>query len=153
MTDKTKISKWGFGVFALYGGFVFFILALVLYVSLQDIQLVEKDYYQKDLAYQDQIDRIDRTNLLSDKPTIDISGENGNILVKFPIQKNENIEGTIKFFKPSNSRYDFETTIKTDSLGVQEIDTKSMVRGFWKVNLDWKIDSIEYYSQEPLMIN
>ena len=134
---------------------VIFMLAMVMYVSFQDFQLVEKDYYQKDLAYQNQIDRIERTNKLEQKPSIEISTETGNIFVKFPVENNKNIEGTIKFFKPSNSRYDFEIPIEIDSLGIQEIiiNSKKMIPGFWKVNLNWKVDSVEYFSQEPLMIN
>lgn len=153
VTEKTKKSKWGLGIFLLYGLFVIFILSLVMFASVHDVQLVEKNYYQKDLAYQDQIDRVDRTSRLEKKLTMDMSGENGNIKIKFPVGKNKIIEGTIKFFRPSNSRYDFEIPIKADSLGTQEIDTKLMIRGFWKVNLNWKVDSIEYYQQEPLMIN
>ena len=153
MTDTKTKSKWGFGVFFLYSVFVIFILALVMYVSLQDFQLVEKDYYAKDLIYQKQIDRINRANKLAKKPTVRMSGESENILIDFQGSNNKNITGTIKFFKPSNARYDFELPIEIDSLGRQEINTKSMIPGFWKINIDWTIDSVEYFTQEPLMIN
>ncbi len=152
MTNNKK-SKWGFGVFALYGVFVLFILTLVLYVSLQDFQVVEKDYYKKDLAYQDQIDRMDLTNQLEKKLTVDLSPQGGNIIINFPVEKNKDISGAIKFFRPSNSRLDFEVAIDADSLGKQEIDINSMVRGYWKMKMNWTVDSVEYYKQEPLIIN
>lgn len=150
---KNNKSKWGIGVFILYGGFVLFILVLVMYVSIQDIQLVEEEYYQKDLAYQQQIDRIDRTNQLEEKLILNLPDENGNMLIKFPVKKNKEISGTIKFFRPSNDHLDFELPVETDSLGILQIDTKTMARGFWKVKVNWTIDSVEYFKQEPLMIN
>lgn len=153
MTKNSKKSKWGLGVFALYGGFVIFILSMIMYVSTQDIQLVAKDYYRKDLVYQNQIDRINRTNRLERKVTIDASSEDGNIIVQFPVDRVSEISGIIKFFRPSNARLDFEVPIEVDSLGVQQIDSESIVSGFWKVKIDWTIDSVEYYYQEPLMIN
>lgn len=153
MTENNQKSKWGVGVSILYSIFVLFILTLVMYVSLQDIQLVEKNYYEKDLTYQDQYERIDRTNQLEKKLTITMSDESGNIFVNFPVEINKQISGNIKFFRPSNAGLDFEVPIKTDSLGVQQIDTKSMTRGFWKVQINWTVDTVEYYQQEPLMIN
>ena len=153
MKKKNKKSKWGFGVFALYGVFILFILSLVMYVSLQDIQVVEKDYYKKDLAYQDQIGRIERANQLEKKLTINVSPESGNILINFPVEANKEISGSIKLFRPSNARLDFEIAIDTDSMGVQEIDITSLVSGYWKMKMNWTVDSIGYYQEEPLVIN
>ena len=65
MTEKSKKSAWGIGIFAGYGVFIIFVLALVLYASIQDVQLVEESYYEKGLAYQDRIDRRDRANQLA----------------------------------------------------------------------------------------
>ncbi|MCK5124667.1 MAG: FixH family protein [candidate division Zixibacteria bacterium] len=153
MTEKNKKSKWGFGLFFLYGGFVAFMLSIVLYVSIQDFQLVEKNYYKIDLAYQDQIDRMDRTNQLEKKLTINLSPVSENFLVTFPVEIDKEISGVIEFFRPSNARLDFKVPIETDSLGVQEVGTKSMARGYWKVKVNWTVDSVEYYSQETIMIN
>jgi len=138
VTEKIKKSRWGIGLFALYGVFVLFMLSLVMYVSLQDIQVVEEDYYQKDLAYQEQIDRMNRTDKLEKKLTIDFSPENGNIQVNFPVEINKDISGVIEFFRPSNSRLDFEIAIEADSLGIQEIELEPMARGYWKMKMSWK---------------
>lgn len=153
MTEKNRKSKWGFGVFILYGGFVVFILSLVIFTTRHDMQLVDKDYYQKDQAYQEQIERINRTNQLDEKLAITWSSASGNILIKFPVEKNKQISGNIKFFRPSNAQLDFEVPIKIDSLSVQEIDSRPLSRGYWKVIANWTVDSIEYYQQEPLIIN
>ena len=51
-------------VFAIPCVFLIFILSLVGYVVIQDIQLVEENYYEGGLAYQDRIDQLQRTALV-----------------------------------------------------------------------------------------
>ncbi len=153
MSREVKKSKWGWGVSALYIGFVFFILILIMYASIQDFQMVEENYYEKDLAYQKQIDRMERANRLEKNVSALYNSSTGNIIVQFPVEKYKDISGIIKMFRPSNAELDFEIPIRVDSLGVQEIKTDKMVRGYWLVKILWKLDSVEYFSQSPLMIN
>ena len=82
MTNKKHKSKWGYGVAFLYGGFVLFMLSIVFYVSFQDFQMVEDDYYRKELVYQDQIDKMERTRKNNSDVSVEIASS-GNILIKF----------------------------------------------------------------------
>ncbi len=152
MTNKNKKSKWGYGITLLYVGFVLFMLAIVFYVSFQDFQMVEDDYYQKELVYQDQIDKLERTRKNNADVIIKIA-DNGNILLKFPVMNNMDITGDIKLFRPSNVRMDIDLPVELDTSGTQEIETTKMARGYWKVKIDWMADSVEYYSQSPLFLN
>jgi hypothetical protein len=153
MSSDTKKSKWGWGIAIFFIGSLLFILTLVLLASFRDVQLVEDDYYQKGLDYQQQIDRIKRTNELDRKVTAAYNTSSGNIEVTFPSMGNKAISGTIKMFRPSNRRYDFEVPIKVDSSGVQEIASEKMLPGYWQLKILWKVDSVEYFSQIPLMVN
>ena len=62
---ETK-SNWGKGITILISGFVIFMLGLVGFASFQSFNLVETDYYQKEINYQDHIDKVKRTSVLSD---------------------------------------------------------------------------------------
>jgi hypothetical protein len=153
MSENKSKSKWGIGVFLLYGSFVFFILMLVMFVSIQNFDMVEKNYYKKELAYQEQIDRIERTNQLENNISIDFSSETGNIQIKFPVEKSNRVSGTIKFFRPSNANLDFELPIQLDSMMIQEIVSEKVLRGYWLIKIIWSADSIEYYSEMPFFVN
>lgn len=153
MSEKKSKSKWGVGVFSLYGSFVFFILILVMFVSIQKFDFVEDNYYQKELVYQEQIDRIARTNNLEGKISVEFLANLEKIQINFPVAISNEITGTIKFFRPSNSNLDFELPIQLDSLMTQEVDAEKVVRGYWQIKINWSSDSIDYYSEIPFFVN
>ncbi len=146
-------SKWGWGISVLFIGFVLFILALVISASLQDVQLVEDNYYQKGLDYQGQIDRMERADKLEKNVSASYNSTSGNIEVVFPVMENMELSGVIKMFRPSNAGLDFDVPIQVDSSGVQEIKADRMLHGYWQIKILWKADSLEYFSQLPLIIN
>lgn len=151
MRDEKK-SKWGVGLFLLYGGFVIFILMLALYASMHDMQMVEENYYQKDLTYQDQIERMKRANIPGNEIDVKISPHSKNIQVVFPASMSENLSGTIKLFRPSNAELDFEIPIECNTMGVQEIETRTMAAGLWKIKIKWTSDTTEYFSESRVII-
>ncbi len=153
MNHEVKKSKWGWGLSAFLIGFVLFILALVISASFQDVQMVEDNYYQKGLDYQEQIDRMERADKLEKKVSASYNSTSGNIEVVFPIMENKELSGVIKMFRPSNAGLDFDVPILIDSSGVQEIKADRMLRGYWQIKILWKVDSLEYFSQLPLIIN
>ncbi|MFH2036367.1 MAG: FixH family protein [Candidatus Zixiibacteriota bacterium] len=153
MRDNKNKSKWGMGIYAFYGSFIIFILVLVLYVSIQDFQMVEDNYYEKDLAYQNQIDKIGRAGQLEKDVEIGFSADNQRLKLTFPVLDPQPIEGQIVFYRPSNSRYDVAVPIKVDSLGNQEIEISNLIRGNWQLKISWMVDSVEYYSQSRIIVN
>lgn len=58
-----KIS-WGIKIFSLYGIFVLFVLAMVLFTMTKDVGLVTDNYYEKELTHQEHIDKLKRTEAL-----------------------------------------------------------------------------------------
>ena len=56
-----KGMGWGKGVWLIFGGFVVFILGCVAFASMQRFDLVTTDYYARQIAYQDQIEKNART--------------------------------------------------------------------------------------------
>ena len=145
MNDRSRKSKWGIGLFILYGGFVLFMLTLVLYVSFQDMQLVEKDYYKKDLAYHDQIDKRERAQDFRDKMKIDFLPGEEKIMIQFSPKISGEISGVIRFFRPDGAEKDFQVAVDVDSLNIQFVPSRAMARGLWRIKIDWMVDSVEYF--------
>ncbi|MCG6915274.1 FixH family protein, partial [bacterium BMS3Abin03] len=84
-----KKANWGTGIFISYSVFMLLTIITAVYFMNQDVSLVTDDYYQQELKYQDQIDKIERTNALSEKPAIDFDGLGVNIsFPKLLIEKN-----------------------------------------------------------------
>ena len=75
---------WGHGIVLAALTFVLFISALV-YVSMQEkVDLVTSNYYEKELVYQDHIDRERNARKLPDELTLEVQKEAGHILIRFP---------------------------------------------------------------------
>lgn len=148
---KKKIN-WGMGIFISYALFMVLVILTAVYFINQDVNLVTDDYYQQEIRYQDQIDKIQRTNSLLEKPAINFDGAGVNL--SFPkslIEKN--VTGKIHFYRPSNPKLDFDIPLSLNSDGSQIISTKKFAAGFWRLKLNWTMEGNEYYNEKEIILN
>lgn len=127
-------------------------ISTVVFLMNQDVDLVATDYYNKGIQHQEQINRLNRTNSMDE--AVQINPENGFVKLVFPksfTQKNFN--GTIQFYRPSNSKKDFSLSISIDSTAQQIVPTQNLEKGYWTVKLNWTQDSVEYYKEHSFVIN
>lgn len=148
---KKKIS-WGTGIFISYTAFIVLAILTAVYFMNQDVNLVTDDYYQQEIKYQDQIDKIERTNSLPEKPVIDFDGSGVSLsFSKSLIEKN--VTGKIHFYRPSNPKLDFNIPLSLNENGTQFISTKQLTVGFWRLKLNWTMNGIKYYNEKDVIIN
>ncbi len=143
--------NWGFGILITIIVFVSGILTMV-YLSFQEkINLVTKDYYPKEIAYEDHIQRIKNTNKLTEKPAIVLN--TNNLEIKFPsnLQK-ENIQGTILIYRPSDYELDKNFVLKLDDSLTQKLPLKDLQRGKYFVQIEWEISEKKYFSEKEIFI-
>ena len=144
--------NWGFNIAAFY---IFFVIVLLIGVFIfmnQDVGLVTNDYYAKEIAYQQEIDKSNRTNELTEQ--LEITVEPSQIRFSFPRMFNTgNIGGTIHFYRPSDKEKDFVTNIVADSSRIQIIDTRKLDKGLWKVKVDWAVQNVSYFNEKIIMVN
>lgn len=153
MIETTGKSRWGVGIFMFYGLFVVAVLALVLFVSLEEIQLVEPDYYEKELVFQQQIDRVKRTLELPSAVTFDYDRTGRVITVLYPPEvEPSRLAGRISLMRPSNADLDRMVQVLPDSTGRQVIDASALELGMWRLKASWMIDDVEYYSEDMIVI-
>ncbi|MFQ5498983.1 MAG: FixH family protein [Candidatus Zixiibacteriota bacterium] len=153
MTNGERKSFWGKGVVFLYGGFVVMILSIVFWVSRQNFDLVEPDYYSRELNFQQQIDRIKRTGRLTQSIRVEYDRNSKQLLVRYPSDLlNKGIAGTIHLFRPSDANRDRRVGVEPGVDGIQYIPANELARGRWKVLIDWNAAGIDYYTEESLVI-
>lgn len=146
-----KIS-WGIKIAATYIIFVIGVIIMVLIFMNQDVHLVTDNYYAKELEYQEQIDKVDRTSRL--KEQLQIANLQSDIKFIFPAEFSSSvISGRIDFYRPSDQSQDFTVEIRTDSLLTQIISTAKLMKGVWKVKVDWSANGDTYYNEKILMVN
>ena len=149
MTSRNpKKSKWGIGIFALYGGFVVFILICVAFASMQSFDLVEPDYYQKGLDYQQQIDRLNRTASSGTHPTIGFDTPGKAIVITYPATVPvAELSGTVTLFRPSNAQWDRTIPLTLASDYRQLIPAERLAKGRWRIKINWMIGDSTYFAE------
>lgn len=146
-------NRWGFGVVALYGGFALFTLGIVIAAAMQSFDLVEPEYYSGGLAYQQHIDKVNRTRELPAQPVIRLETDQRRVQIEFPdTLRAAPITGTITLFRPSAASLDFAIPLTLDAQGIQTIDDARLLAGYWKLRLTWRAGLDEYYVEKPLII-
>lgn len=139
--------NWGKGIVVAFVCFIGVIATLVTISMKQDVSLVAKDYYVQEIAYQDQIDRIENKNRMEIQPSVELKTGNIELLIK----KLE-LEGTIHFFRPSNAKLDKKYVIKLDKNGKQLFSASDFEKGLWKVKINFTSEGREYYSEHSLVL-
>ncbi|WP_053187424.1 FixH family protein, partial [Sunxiuqinia dokdonensis] len=110
---KLKIN-WGTGIVIALLIMMSAMLYLVSIAVRQDFDLVEKDYYQKSVNYQNQIDKINNVSKLA--APVKLSQTDQAIQLDFPqLFQNEQLSGTIHIYSPVSEKNDLTLPIRLDA--------------------------------------
>ncbi len=143
--------NWGVKILISYLVFLVAVLASVFFAMNQKTELVTDNYYEKELKYQEQIDKSHRTKSLKEKTEIRLLDK--YIKIKFPALPDKNNEKSfILLYRPSDISKDLKLPVSADSLGVQLVPAGKLAKGFWKIKLDWVSGGLEYYDESILNI-
>ncbi|MCU0411573.1 MAG: FixH family protein [Bacteroidetes bacterium] len=140
--------------FAVAGFFLFFILGVlaVAFLTLDDRNdLVTEHYYDAEIQYQQQIDRVDRTKALNEQPSIELVAE--GVRIRFPkdFQRGD-LTGTVHVYRPDDKRLDLMIPIGPDSANRQLIPIGLLQPGSWNVQVMWNGRSVGYYSEGKFLV-
>lgn len=115
------------------------------------VNMVSKQYYAEEQLYEVQQRQKDNIKLLSAEPIITLNKADGNIDFILP-QDIQDIEGNIRFFRPSDSRLDFNAPLKLNEANAQAIDASRMVKGRWIIKLTFTSKGVDYLYEKSLVI-
>ena len=138
------------GIF--YGLFVIFMITLVtLCVKQKDISLVSNDYYKKEIAYQDEIEKQRNVGQLINPVKIQYTAEKQLVSVQFPEEQKGAI-GTVQFYRPSDAKQDFIVDLTVKENIEQEIPVKHLNKGLWVIKIEWEKAGKAYLKEEKIVL-
>jgi hypothetical protein len=144
--------SWGYKIAAMYGGFVAFIISMVVVcVKQDDIHLVSKDYYKEEIAYQDQIDKLTNAKRLTGGVGVQYTTASQEVLLFLP-QAMHQATGSVLFFRPADARKDQKVALQLNESGKQIISTRGLSKGLWKVKVQWTYQNIPYFNEQVLVV-
>lgn len=138
--------NWGKSIVLAFVLFALFIGVLVTISVRQDVPLVAANYYEQELRYQEQIDRMKNTDQLAVKPVIEVV--EGSLEVRYPAMA-EITSGEVELFRPSDARLDRKYSLLPDAT-VQRIDLAGLPGGMYKAKMRWSQGGKEYYLERTI---
>lgn len=143
--------NWGTGIVLAFIGFISFILYFIITMNVDkrfEHELVTEDYYAEELAYQNEIDKLNNANTLEENVTYVKSSE--GLTIQFPDTLDfKNITGKVFLYRPSNKQLDFETAISLSNSNLL-IPDKRLVDGRWNIKIDWQYKGNSYLFKEAI---
>ena len=145
--------NWGHKIAIAIFIFIAFMVGVVIWAFNQDVNLVAKNYYEEEIAYQQQIDKIRNTRRLLHKPGLQYRPEDDIVELLFPERLlGKTVTGEIHFFRPSDFKKDKIFEIDLNDAGRQYISVAALSAGSWKVKLRWSDQEKEYFDEVSIFI-
>ncbi|RDV13564.1 nitrogen fixation protein FixH [Pontibacter diazotrophicus] len=153
MTTQSKsFTLWPYAIIAAIVLFMGYIIFFVVQAMNQDVDLVSKDYYEQEIAFQDHIDMVGRTKAVGDV-AINYKPENHAILLQLPESfAGQHISGRVNLFRPSDDRLDQEVPLQLGRDLSQLVETEKLEKGLWKVRVNFSAGEETYYTEETIQL-
>jgi nitrogen fixation protein FixH len=117
------------------------------------VDLVSADYYEQELKFQGQLDRLNRTSRLGAKASAAYDPAKQCITLSLPPgETNRVVTGHIHLYRPSAAGLDRELDLQTDTAGKQNVNAANLLPGRWKVRVSWTADNQDYYLDQEIIV-
>lgn len=145
-----KIS-WGWNIVALYSGFVILMLFMVYKTTTEEFHMVKEDYYGAELQHNAHLQKIRNVQELGEAIQMSYQAQEQEVAIQFPTDMQQ-IEGTAKLYRPSNSRLDVSIDLALNSQNQHILSTQPYPKGKWIIQIDWTANGKEYYFEKTLVL-
>ncbi len=146
-----KAWRWPVGIAVIYGSFVILLLSALVVFNMNNIELVQDDYYADQVKYQEQIDRIARAKNLQKPVKIELQHEQQAVVLQFPeFFSPDSLEGSITFYRPSSRALDYTLPLNLDQNRQQKLTVANLAKGLWKIKVAWEADGKDYYQEQTI---
>lgn len=142
---------WGLRIGILYGGFVILIATLVTLSMKQDFQLVSRDYYQKELKYQEVIDAGKNQAALTAPALVNVQQSQVQILLPEEF-RGKSVTGSVEFYAAANAQWDKKLPISTSDNTIL-IPRADLQPTSYTVKMSWEAEGKKYYQENKINLH
>ncbi len=144
--------NWGYKITIVIVVFIFGMLGMVFIAFQQTNEMVDANYYEKELKYQN---LIDASNNLSNASSDTLIRQNADGLIVL-IPKNlltSFDKGSLEFLRSSDQSKDLNLSFAPDPNGLFFIDRAKFASGVYKARIKWDSQGKTYYKEQTVFIN
>jgi hypothetical protein len=144
--------NWGIKLMFVFVGFVGLVLVMVYLTFQHDVDLVAEDYYDQEIKYQEEINRLKKASLLEDPLQIVFNRQENQLKIVFPHPEPSLVQGEILLFRPSDRKQDERYPVNPDVNGSQVIRVGGLSPGLWKIKIYWNYREDKYLEEKDLIL-
>lgn len=135
--------NWGYKILITYVMF-FLMISLFLYIASQQTnEMLETNYYEKEIQFQKILNGSDNLNVLDEALHLKLNSDFLEIsLPKAAILDQPIIQ--LEFIKMSDQSKDFNLKIKANENGQIIIPTKKFSKGYYRLQMQWESNGKPY---------
>ena len=148
--NEPKKSSWPLAIALVYGLFATGMIGIVIFAVRHPSDLVSRDYYQKEIRYQQQIDSEKRAQKDVDAPTVAVDKTARTCVVHFP--GNPPANGSLTLYRPSDAALDRTVPLALDGKQSQTLNLADAASGLWRLRIEWTRSNETYASEEAIVL-
>jgi len=115
--------------------------------------IVAPDYYEQEVRYQGQIERIQRARQRAQLASVTYDANRKLIRITLPPgQDLGDTAGSIQLYRPSAMAQDRQFKLKPGRDGRQTIQTANLQPGLWEVRVSWTVGRQDYFIDQRVVI-
>lgn len=154
VTRKASKNFWPLGIILTFVLFVGGTTGLVVLACRQTSDLVSTNYYEDEVRFQTQIDRLQRARNLSSPAQISYDAASQKIIFTLPAEHaRTQAHGSIQLYRPSAAQQDREFELQPDQNGSQILDAKTLLPGLWEVRVLWSANGLDFRADEKIVVS
>lgn len=139
---------WGWKIGLLYTGFAAMIICLVFASNKQKIDLVSKDYYKDEIAYQQVLDAS--KNQAGLNGALSVYANASNVVIDFPGDfTSKQLSGNVTLYSAVNQDWDKRIPISTSDNKMM-IPRKDLQHTIYTVKVNYKADGKDFYYETQI---
>lgn len=143
--------SWGYKIFFVIVIFLVSMIGMVIYSFQQSNEMVDEEYYEREMKYQTLIDGSKNLNAISTKDII--VQDTLNLTFKIPVELISNFnDGSIEMVKINAKSGDLKINFIPDSIGNFIIDKTKIEKGNYTARIKWKNDTLLYYNEQKIIV-
>lgn len=143
--------NWGNGIALVYGLFALTMIFTVIRTRSYDPGLVQNDYYNLDLNYQERLEKKQNTARLPEGIQVRFDAVAQVVRVQFPVAAGAPI-GSVKCYRSMTVKDDMLLEVNANSDGQMVIPADRMASGLWHLEVDWQAGGTKYFQEATVTI-
>lgn len=145
-------SLWPVAIIGFFILGIAFLVIFIVWASHQREDLVAENYYETEIKYQQQVDRLNQSQPFDSLPIVTYDAEQQHIIISLPDDTAKNATGSVHLYRPSDARLDRALPLAVNTKGIQHLDAKPLSGGLWKVRVQWSAAGKEYYCDRSVIL-